>query len=124
MKHIAYWEFNPKDIEAVIKKYMAFKQLYKEGKPYHLSFPKPISPSYQVGEMNGFQLFEVENETQIARLMAYYRPEMRWEFTPIVPAKESITSYLVTEKMTGAAEMWKEIEEKLEKKRKEIEESE
>jgi hypothetical protein len=49
---------------------------------------------------------------------------MRWEFTPIIPAKESITSYLITDKHSGAAELWKEIDEKLEKRRKEIEKSE
>jgi hypothetical protein len=121
MKHIGYWEFETKDIEAVIKKYYAFKKLMKASSAYSLSFPKPISTSYQVGEMNGFQLFDVENEEQIANLMAFYRPEMRWEFMPIIPAKDSITTYFTMSKTMSADDMWKEIEEKLEKRRKEIE---
>ncbi len=121
MKYIGYWEFEPKDVEAVIKKYYMFKKLVE--KPGMKGYPNPTSTSYQVGEMNGFQLFEAEYESQLANLMAFYRPEMRWEFTPIISTKESINAHFFAGNTAHRAEMWKEIEEKLDKKRKEIENS-
>lgn len=119
MKYIGYWEFDPKDIETVIKKYYAFKKLIVT--PGMKGYPHPISTSYQVGEMNGFQLFEAEYESQLAHLMAFYRPEMRWEFTPIIPTKESIDAYFFVGRTTDRAELWEEMEEEFEKKRKENE---
>ena len=119
MKYIGYWEFDPSNIEAVIKKYYAFKKLI--GKPGMKGYPAPISASYQVGEMNGFQLFEADHASQLAHLMAFYRPEMRWEFTPIIPAKESIDVYFSVGKTADWDKLWEEMEEEFEKKRKETE---
>ena len=120
MKYIGSWEFEPKDIEAVIKKYYAFKKLIE--KPGMKGYPHPVSTSYQVGEMNGFQLFEAEHEEQLAKLAAFYRPEMRWEFTPIIPAKKSIDAHFYVAKTATRADLWDEIETKLEEKRKELDE--
>ena len=119
MKYIGYWEFDPKEIETVIKKYYAFKKLIE--KPGMKGYPNPISTSYQVGEMSGFQLFEAEHGSQLANIAAFYRPEMKWEFTPIIPAKESIDAHFFAGNTANRAEMWEEIEAKMEKKRKELE---
>ncbi len=120
MKYIGSWEFEPKDIEAIIKKYYAFKKLIE--KPGMKGYPNPISTSYQVGEMSGFQLFEAEHGSQLANLAAFYRPEMRWEFTPIIPAKESIDAHFFAGNTARRAGLWEEMEAKLVEKRKEIEE--
>jgi hypothetical protein len=119
MQYIGFWEFEPKDIEDVIKKYYGFKKFAE--KFGFAGYPKPISPSYQIGEVHGFQLFEADEEEQIANLMAFYRPEMKWEFTPIVHSKESIQAYYRTKKHLATPDLIHEMEEAVQKRREEIE---
>ena len=119
MKYIGYWEFDAKNIENVIKKYVGFRKLAeKQGLE---RYPKPITPSYKVGEVHGFQLFEVENEKQIANMLAYYRPEMKWKLLPIIDVRESIDAYYRTKKWKAAPELAKELDEALKKRKKEVE---
>jgi uncharacterized protein with GYD domain len=50
---------------------------------------KAISKSYAIiGQMKGFQILEVEDEKELAKLALYYLPEVRFKFLPLLEVDE------------------------------------
>ena len=91
MKYIAFWEYDPKDLEKVRTKWMKFGEV-AEKKPG--VFPKSISKSYAMFEgHSGFQLFETDDPKQLVGMMMYYSPEAEFRFIPIIELKEASEAY-------------------------------
>jgi hypothetical protein len=87
MKYLAFWEYDPEDLEKARVKWMKFGEV-AEKKPE--LFPKSISKSYAMFEgHSGFQLFEADDPKQLVAMMMYYTPEAEFRFIPIVELKEA-----------------------------------
>lgn len=86
MKFIGFWEFDPKDFDKVLKKY-----LDQNSWP---DFPETISEGYGLGgETEGFQLLETDNPEHLANLSLYYMPEMTYRFVPIFEVSKVVENY-------------------------------
>ena len=96
MKVIGYWEYEFKDTDAVTDKTLKSEEIRKlEPK----KFPKTIfSPHFLTGGSNGFTIFEVDNEDQLAELVMHYYPVLTWQFVPIVENKKMMNLYLKSKK--------------------------
>lgn len=91
MKYIAFWEFNPEDMDKVIEKN---SQVLAEREKEPEKYPKTLSESYSIGgEYKGFILFETDDPDQLTNIILHFRPEMKWKFMPIFAATKVIELY-------------------------------
>ncbi len=86
MKYIGFWEFDPKDFDKVLKKYVD-----QDSWP---DFPETISEGFGLGgEFRGFQLYETDNPEHLTNLSLYYMPEMEFNFIPIFEVAKVVERY-------------------------------
>ena len=91
MKYIVFWQYDPKDLNEVIKK---LKEFRKKVKKTPEKYAKSISPNYTMSiGFNGFQLFEADTPEQLARMVLHYRPEVEFDIVHITETKTMLTLY-------------------------------
>lgn len=91
MKYIAFWEFDPEDMDKVIEKNMQVLAAREKGIE---KFPKTLSDSYSIGgEYKGFILYETDDPDQLTNVILHFRPEMKWKFMPIFDSTKVIELY-------------------------------
>lgn len=91
MKYIVFWEYDPKELDAVVKKLKAFREEIKKSPE---KYAKSISPNYTMSVgFKGFQLFEADDSEQLARMVLHYRPEVKFEIVHITETKTTMKIY-------------------------------
>ncbi len=81
MKYIAFFKTKPENLKAAVKKQAELPEFGV----------KSISKAYSIlGKTKGFQLFEVEDEMELEKMVLYYLPEMEFEILPIIETAEAI----------------------------------
>ncbi|MFW9934563.1 MAG: DUF3303 domain-containing protein [Candidatus Thorarchaeota archaeon] len=91
MKYIAFWEYDPEDLDKTIEKLKEFREKIKKNPG---KYAKSISPNYTMGiGFNGFQLFEADDPEQLARMVLHYRPEVTFDIVHITETKTMLKLY-------------------------------
>ena len=87
MKFIVFWEYDPNDIDAIIKK---SPEWVKEQKAHPEKYAKWMRLQDGtaigfgiLGQSKGFSLREVDNEEQMYNAMRFWNPLLRLSFYPI-----------------------------------------
>jgi hypothetical protein len=91
MKYIVFWEFDPKDMEKVIKKTMEFNKKRDKDpeKLQKLIFP----PHSMFNETKGFSITESTLE-QMAEATMWFFPEMKMKYVPIIESAKMMELFL------------------------------
>ncbi len=91
MKYIVFWEYEPTEIDKVVKKLEAFREEIKKNPDKHA---KPLTSNYTMSVgFKGFQLFEADSSEQLARMVLHYRPEVKFEIVHITETKKTVSLY-------------------------------
>jgi len=84
MKYVLFWEFDPADMNTVIKKWEKVKDIEVENL-------ESISPNYAIGgEFSGFQIFEADNPDELLKYILHYAPEVKCRIDPIIEAEKVV----------------------------------
>ena len=80
MKFMAIFKIkNPADLQAAAKKRVELPEFEM----------KSITKAFGIiGQTKGFQILEVEDEKELAKLAYYYLPEVRFKFLPLLEVEE------------------------------------
>lgn len=79
MKYIAFYKTKPEYLKAAAKKQAEIPEFGV----------KSLSESYAIlGKTKGFQLFEVEDEKELEKMVLYYMPELEFKILPIIEVEE------------------------------------
>ncbi|MHA2366081.1 MAG: DUF3303 domain-containing protein [Candidatus Hodarchaeales archaeon] len=85
MQYIAFFEFDPKDYETVVKKWKESSADDERQKNH----PKFISKVYSLNEgTKGFVLFETDDPDKIVNYVLYYMPELKFKIQPIIESSK------------------------------------
>ena len=96
MKYVAFWSICPEDWDKVIEKFRLAMAERAKGSD---KFPKVLVENYAIaGQWRGFMLYEDATPEQLANVTLYYRPEVKFEFLPIMEATKVIEIYMKTKK--------------------------
>ncbi len=91
MKYIAFWEFNPEDMDTVLKKWMDFRAKSEKSPD---DYPKSFSDSFSMaGQFKGFQLTEADDPEKLSKMVLHYMPELEFEIVPIFDAAKTAELY-------------------------------
>ena len=91
MKYIMYWEFNPEDMDKVIKKAVKYRQMVEKNPE---KYPKNLFPSHSLGgQTKGIAILDATPE-QCRKLVMHYLPEEKVKLVPLFEAALFIEEYL------------------------------
>ena len=91
MNYIAFWEYDPEDVDKVIEK---AKQAIAEREKGTGKFPKFLFPSHEMGgEHKGFAVYENPTPEQLMNIQIYFAPEMKVKFVPIFESAKIMELY-------------------------------
>lgn len=94
MKYIVFWEYEPTEIDKAVKKLKEFREVIKKNPD---NYAKPITSNYTMSVgFKGFQLFEADTPEQLARMVLYYRPEVKFEIVHIMETKKTVSLFQET----------------------------
>ncbi len=92
MKYIMYWNIDPHNLDAALKK---LKKIVPDESG---RYPEKMSESYSLaGELNGFRLVEASEE-QLRNLMAETIPEVQFSYVPIFEFPKIVKTYSESQK--------------------------
>jgi len=82
MRFIVFWEYNPDDLEKVIKR---LKEFEKEIKKNPKKYPKIVFGPYLFGgESKGISVCDIEGDEQPVNYHLFFQAELKMSFVPIV----------------------------------------
>ena len=82
MKFIMFWDYDPKNLELILKKKKQLVELRKENPE---KYPEIVcGPFLYSGESKGLTIYNATNDEQIVNLHLYYQPELELVFMPVV----------------------------------------
>jgi hypothetical protein len=81
MKFAAFWEYDPKDLDAIVEKFKA-----RTDPGYKILF----GPFAIGGQSKGCTIFETDNPDHLTEYSVYYQPELRVKIYPIEMSVKAI----------------------------------
>jgi len=95
VKYLMYWEFNPEDMDKVIKKAVEYRQLSEKNPE---KYPENLYPPHSLGgQTKGIAILE-GTEEQCAKLIMYYLPEEKIKLVPLFATEPLIEEYMKSKK--------------------------
>jgi hypothetical protein len=95
VKYLMYWEFNPEDMDKVIKKTVEYRQLSEKNPE---KYPENLYPPHSLGgQTKGIAILE-GTEEQCAKLIMYYLPEEKVKLVPLFATEPLIEEYMKSKK--------------------------
>lgn len=82
MNFIVFWEYDPDELEKVVKR---LKEFEKELKKNPSKYPKmTFGPYLFGGESKGITVCDIEDDEQPVNFHLYFQAELKMSFVPIV----------------------------------------
>ena len=89
MKYICYYEYDPKDLDEVIDRFMKMIPLRDTA-----DYPTAISTTYGLGGQDkGFTIYEVDNQQQLINHHIHYTPVLKLKWIPLMESTDFVTTY-------------------------------
>ena len=89
MKYLVHWKIEKKDLDAVIERFMKIPE-----RPNPEKYPKTVAgPYYFHNKMEGFTIYEVDNEEQIINYHIYWIDLMDTSWKSISESMDFIKTY-------------------------------
>jgi hypothetical protein len=91
MKHIAFWEFKPEDLDKVME---LNRQHEENRKKFPDKYSKVLFPSHGMsGETKGFTIVDTTPE-KIINAILFFMPVMKLKYVPIIESAKIMEQYL------------------------------